>query len=187
MRDEWYVARRGQDGNKRYGPVPMHQLRDLLDSGGVRPDDLIWREGMADWQRADQCDALLGPAPRPGAYGTGPRRRPDYDDRPSYRRRYPQPQSSSAWVIPVVIVGAVMAVSFLSCGGLVVAGILASHSSSSSYSPGYTSPVSEPDDPPAFQDPNPPGFVPDPNPPAFVPPDPNPPIFVPPQDPDRNP
>jgi hypothetical protein len=195
MRDEWYVARRGQDGNKRYGPVPLHQLRDLVDAGNVRPDDLVWREGMAQWQRADECEALARPAPPPRreprddrggyAYDRGPRGyRDDYDDRP-YRRRPYQPQSSSAWVIPLVIIGGVLAVSFLSCGGLVVAGILAGKASST-YSPGYTNPVSEPDDAPAFQDPPPwqnQGLVPDPNPPGFVPPNPNPPIFPPPPPP----
>jgi len=183
MRDEWYVARRGEDGNKRYGPVPLRQLRDLLDAGDVRPDDLVWCEGMAGWLPAEQCDEIHQPA-RPGNY---------YGyDRPRYRRPYrPQP-SSSGWVIPLVVVGGVLAVSFLSCGGLVVAGILAKSSSNSSYSPGYSSPVVDPapDDPPPWQNQN---FVPDPNPPAdlnppvFVPPDPNPPIFVPPQDPDKNP
>ena len=62
MRDEWYVARRGQDGNKRYGPVPLHQLRELVDSGKVRGDDLVWRDGMGDWQAADQCPDLAAPA-----------------------------------------------------------------------------------------------------------------------------
>ena len=55
MRDEWYVARREHDGNKRYGPVSLAELRDLMDSGKVRGEDLVWREGMAAWQRADQC------------------------------------------------------------------------------------------------------------------------------------
>jgi hypothetical protein len=78
----------------------------------------------------------------------------------------------------------------MSCGGLVVAGILAGAASRSSYSPSYTTPVEDPEpDAPIFvpPDPNPPAdlkppvFVPpDPNPPIFVPPDPNPPVFPPP-------
>jgi len=64
MRDDWFVARRGQDGARRYGPVPLHELRELVDSGKVQPADLVWREGMADWLRADQC-ADLFPAPPP--------------------------------------------------------------------------------------------------------------------------
>ena len=59
MRDEWYVARRGQGENTRYGPVPLQELRQLLDDGKVNGDDLVWCEGMANWQRADRCDALF--------------------------------------------------------------------------------------------------------------------------------
>jgi GYF domain 2 len=205
MRDEWYVARRGQDGNKRYGPVPLQQLRELVDTGRVQSGDLVWREGMGEWQRADQCEALFPPAP--------PRREPrddrrdsdydrdrgprgygrDYDDRPYPRRRYPQ-QQSSGWVTPLVVAGVIVTFCFLTCGGLVGMGMLNSRSSSSSYQPYYPTPVSEPEDPPQWQDPNPwqpnpgwqdPPFVPDPNPPIFQPPDPpifqppDPPVFVP--------
>lgn len=188
MREEWYVARRGEDGNKRYGPVPLSQLRDLLDAGDVRPDDLVWREGMAGWMPADQCDEINQPARPRNYYGY---------DRPPRRRPYrPQQPSSSGWVIPLVVIGGVMAVSILSCGGLVTAGILANHSSPT-YTPSYPTPIVDPPpQQPAWQDPPPwqnPNFVPDPNPPldpnppVFIPPDPNPPIFVPPQDPDKNP
>jgi hypothetical protein len=196
MRDEWFVARRGPDGNKRYGPVPLAQLRDLADSGKVRPDDLVWREGMGGWQRADQCDVLFPPAPPPRSYPRDNRQGfaydrdqrgydPDYDDRP-YRRPYRQSQSNG-WVIGLVVGGVIAAVCFLGCGGIVFSAILAG-SSSSSYSPSY--PPSQvqwpnnvivddpPPDPPNW-DPNP-IFVPDPN--AIIVPDPNP-IFIPPDPP----
>ena len=71
MRDEWYVARRGQTGNKRYGPVPLNQLRELMGAGRVRGDDLIWREGMAAWEQADQCSALAAQPPAPDYRGDG--------------------------------------------------------------------------------------------------------------------
>ena len=64
MNDQWYVARRGPDGSKRYGPVPLAELRGLVDADRVRPDDLVWRDGMANWQPAGQCDDLFPPAPR---------------------------------------------------------------------------------------------------------------------------
>jgi hypothetical protein len=127
MRDEWYVARRGQDGNKRFGPVPLAQLRDLMDDGKVRGEDLVWREGMANWQRADQCDALYPPAPPPrrdyppdrrgyaGDYGRrddGPR----YDDRPFPRR--PPPRSSSSGGVIALVVG-LGVVCLLACGGVI--------------------------------------------------------------------
>lgn len=196
MRDEWYVARRGQDGSKRYGPVPLQQLRELVDTSRVQPGDLVWREGMGEWQRADKCEALFPPAPprreprddrRDYDYDRAPRGRGrDDDDRPYPRRRYQQQQSSGG-VAPLVVAGVVVTLCFLTCGGLAGMGMLNSRSSSSTCQPYYPTPVSEPvDDPPQWQDPNPwqpnpgfqdPPFVPDPNPPIFQPPDP--PIFAP--------
>jgi hypothetical protein len=150
MTQEWYVARKGQGEGKRYGPVPLNQLRDLVDSGKVRPDDLVWNEGMTNWQRADQCPELF-PAPAPGPaydrppppYGPDdrdpPYRRggyPPYDDRPY--RRYTSPyrppvQSSNAWIIPVAIFGGLAVLAFLGCGAAAISGAFRS-SSSSTYS-----------------------------------------------------
>ena len=138
MRDEWFVARRGQDGNKRYGPVPLHQLRELVDAGKVQPADLVWREGMAEWLRADQCEDLFPAAPPPGprrdsrdsppsqdrrGYSAGPGRGPrgydsDDDDRPYPRRRYPQQQSSGGWIVALLVGGGIIALSVLACGGI---------------------------------------------------------------------
>jgi hypothetical protein len=41
----WHYIQNG----KSQGPVPEEQLRGLMASGVVRPADLVWREGMADW------------------------------------------------------------------------------------------------------------------------------------------
>lgn len=48
--DEWYYAR----GNQQQGPVPLQQLQDLLRTGQLQPNDLVWRNGMANWQSASQ-------------------------------------------------------------------------------------------------------------------------------------
>jgi hypothetical protein len=153
MTQDWYVARKGKGEGKRYGPVPLNQLRDLVDSGKVRPDDLVWNEGMTNWQRADQCAELFPPsAPQPAYERESPRYGPDdrdppyrrggyspYDDRPY--RRYPSPyyrppvQSSNAWIIPVAVVGGLVALGFLGCGGAAMVGMMNARSSSSSYSP----------------------------------------------------
>lgn len=144
MRDEWYVARRGPDGNKRYGPVPLQQLRELVDTGKVQPGDLIWREGMAVWQRADQCETLF-PAPPPLGPSRDPRDRPS-DDRRGYRdgpagrprgryqdddrpnpRRYPQQQSSGGWIIALVV-GGVAVLCLAVCGGLAAFGLYSARS-----------------------------------------------------------
>ncbi len=39
----------GRDG-ERHGPYKEEEVRQWLRSGQVSPDDLGWREGMADWQ-----------------------------------------------------------------------------------------------------------------------------------------
>src|ERR1700676_5585814 len=128
MRDEWYVARRGQGGNTRYGPVPLQELRALLDQGKVKGEDLVWCEGMGTWQRADQCDTLFSPrSPRPGPW-RDPRDNPRYDrrgygpedddDRP-YRRPYPPPRQSSSGALTVLlVVGGGIGLGGLGCRGL---------------------------------------------------------------------
>ena len=124
MRDEWYVARRGQGENARYGPAPLRQLRQLLDDGKVHGDDLVWCEGMADWRRADRCDDLFPP-------------RPGYDERPYPRR--PPPRQSSGWVVGLVVGGGVLAVCFLACAGVGVLDFLSARSG-----PAFGPPIAPP-------------------------------------------
>ena len=42
---EYYLA----DGGQRRGPFPIEQLR----AQGLTPDTLVWRPGMAQWERAE--------------------------------------------------------------------------------------------------------------------------------------
>ncbi len=42
---EWYYAR----GNKQMGPVASTELKRLASEGQLRPEDLVLREGMAEW------------------------------------------------------------------------------------------------------------------------------------------
>ena len=44
---KWYYA----EGGKQIGPVEESALDDLVRQGVVRDDTLVWREGMAAWQR----------------------------------------------------------------------------------------------------------------------------------------
>ena len=55
MADYW-IARDGE----KHGPYPEEQVRRNYASGRVRPTDLVWTEGMADWKAASQ---VLGPVP----------------------------------------------------------------------------------------------------------------------------
>ena len=53
---KWYYA----EGGKQIGPVEESVLDDLVRQGVVRDDTLVWREGMAAWQRHA---AARGPNP----------------------------------------------------------------------------------------------------------------------------
>ena len=57
---KWYYA----DGGKQVGPVEESVLDDLVRQGMVRDETLVWREGMAAWQRHS---VARGPNP-----GSGP-------------------------------------------------------------------------------------------------------------------
>lgn len=45
---EWYLARDGS----QFGPLADSELRKLVELGHLKPDDLLWRDGMAEWQPA---------------------------------------------------------------------------------------------------------------------------------------
>ncbi|HLL88961.1 MAG TPA: GYF domain-containing protein [Tepidisphaeraceae bacterium] len=60
MADAWYYAQ----GGHQLGPVPLERLRGMLAAGEVRPDDLVWADGMADWQPARDVE-MLRPADVP--------------------------------------------------------------------------------------------------------------------------
>lgn len=61
----WYYAKQGQ----QHGPVGLADLQRLIGSGAITHQDLVWSEGMAQWQPAAQVVALTPPgtmAPPPG-------------------------------------------------------------------------------------------------------------------------
>ncbi|WP_407167739.1 DUF4339 domain-containing protein [Bradyrhizobium sp. ORS 111] len=76
----WFYASEGQ----QRGPLPEAQLRDLIARGTVRADTLVWTEGMAGWQKANDVPGLMlgaaaspafpqagGPAVASASYGGG--------------------------------------------------------------------------------------------------------------------
>lgn len=71
MADEWYYA----INNAQRGPVSEAELRDLADRGQLKPGDLVWKDGMAEWVPASSVRGLL----------PEPRREPDRRD--AYRER----------------------------------------------------------------------------------------------------
>lgn len=63
---EWYFA----CGDEQFGPVSAARLKELATAGELRPDDLVWREGMEDWAEARYVKGLFEGA----AQGAGPHR-----------------------------------------------------------------------------------------------------------------
>ncbi|HTL17468.1 MAG TPA: RDD family protein [Patescibacteria group bacterium] len=57
----WYYAENGQQS----GPVDDAQLEQLVGSGRIRSDTLVWREGMANWQPYAQVTGTAGSASEP--------------------------------------------------------------------------------------------------------------------------
>ncbi|MGY3032419.1 hypothetical protein ACVIIV_001589 [Bradyrhizobium sp. USDA 4354] len=64
----WFYASEG----KQQGPFPEGQFRDLIAQGVVRPDTLVWTEGMAGWQKAAEIPGLLGGGAPPMVPAGGP-------------------------------------------------------------------------------------------------------------------
>lgn len=60
---KWYYA----DAGRQVGPVEDAQLDELVASGAVRDDTLIWREGMANWQAHSAVRGPSKPIPIPAA------------------------------------------------------------------------------------------------------------------------
>jgi hypothetical protein len=54
MQAEWYYA----ENRQQLGPITWIELRDLVDEGRIGPEDLVWRDGLADWVRAATVPGL---------------------------------------------------------------------------------------------------------------------------------
>jgi hypothetical protein len=52
----WYYARDDQP----MGPVSVAELKQLADAGQLKPDDLLWSEGMEEWTTAINLHGLFG-------------------------------------------------------------------------------------------------------------------------------
>ncbi|HZK80642.1 MAG TPA: GYF domain-containing protein [Humisphaera sp.] len=57
---DWFFSKDGQ----QQGPVTAADLKQMAASGQLRPDDLVWKDGMAQWAKASQ---LKGVFATPGA------------------------------------------------------------------------------------------------------------------------
>lgn len=63
MSEAWSYIQAG----KTVGPVTEEALRDLLASGQLRMDDLVWHQGIPDWTKAGQFPELRAPSAPPAA------------------------------------------------------------------------------------------------------------------------
>jgi hypothetical protein len=54
---QWFIAREG----KQHGPISDVEMKKLVEMGHLRPNDLLWRLGFADWRPAPSV------FPRPAA------------------------------------------------------------------------------------------------------------------------
>lgn len=52
---QFYYAQNGQ----RFGPLALKQLQELVASNQVRPEDMVWRDGMAQWVAAREVPDLF--------------------------------------------------------------------------------------------------------------------------------
>jgi len=59
MANEWYYAR----GGEKSGPVTAAQLKQLVRSGELARNDMVWKEGMAEWKPAGTVKGLFPPPP----------------------------------------------------------------------------------------------------------------------------
>lgn len=58
---QWYYADRG----RQLGPVEETALDDLVRSGAIHDETLVWREGMGTWEKHGAIRGALAAAPLP--------------------------------------------------------------------------------------------------------------------------
>jgi len=57
METMWHYVK---NGTEKLGPVPESELAAMASSGEINPTDLVWSEGMTDWQPYNAVPALGG-------------------------------------------------------------------------------------------------------------------------------
>jgi hypothetical protein len=55
---EWFLARDGQ----QHGPISAAEMDKIRELGYLLPNDLVWRQGLSDWQPAS---SVFPPKPAP--------------------------------------------------------------------------------------------------------------------------
>lgn len=105
MASEWYYAKEGA----QQGPVSDEQIEQLIAAGHIQPTDLVWKNGMADWQPLAQIPEFAGVAV------AAPPAMPATPPVPSSGAAPVGSLSSSAddiWPILILVGGAILFLSF---------------------------------------------------------------------------
>ena len=55
MSEEWYYAK----NNQQFGPISAAQINELVESGQLSADDLVWKDGMTHWQAVSRARHLF--------------------------------------------------------------------------------------------------------------------------------
>lgn len=75
---QWYYA----SGGEQVGPVSEERLIQLLESGQMEPQNLVWTQGFSNWVPASAVEGLVQPIgglpPAPPVYGARPTARTGY-------------------------------------------------------------------------------------------------------------
>ncbi len=136
MAAEWYYTTNKQ----QMGPVSWDELRHLAAKSLLKPDDLVWTEGMAEWVKAVRQQGLFQDSAAPAESvktaradtaeaplrKSSARRRIDeeldeIDDEARRDRRQPRKASGNGLKIGLIVGAIVLVVMLLGCG---VAGVL---------------------------------------------------------------
>jgi hypothetical protein len=123
---DWYYA----PGGQQLGPVPFTDLQALAARGQLAFNDLVWTEGMPQWQPAAQVAGLMpvGPTqpPMPGASYA-----PPYATPVAYQTPYiaPSPHANLALtgmiltLVSLLIGGPFLAIPGAVCGWIALKGM----------------------------------------------------------------
>jgi hypothetical protein len=105
----WYYSQGGQQA----GPVTLDQIRQMAGAGQITPQDLVWREGMAQWQPLASIPELAGasPAAFPPPYST------PYSPQAGMYPTAPYPQAPGQGTNGLAITGFVISLVSVPCCG----------------------------------------------------------------------
>ena len=123
---DWYYA----PGGQQLGPVPFADLQGLAARGQLAFNDLVWTEGMSQWQPASQVAGLMpvGPMhpPVPGSLYA-----PPYASPMAYQTPYlaPSPHANLALtgmilgLVGFLFLGPLLAIPGAICGWIALKGM----------------------------------------------------------------